>query len=92
MALTGSFVWLAVMSTLVRMITYIVCIAALTRLQKVIEPIDGQFTLPGGPAIPAIALILCLWLISYVSLEAWLTTFAFMGFGTLLYAWSKRYQ
>lgn len=90
MALSGSFVWLAVMSTLVRMITYIVCIAALPRLQKVTEPIDGQFTLPGGPAIPVVALVLCLWLISYVSLEAWLTTLVYMGFGTLLYAWSKR--
>lgn len=90
MALTGSFVWLAIISTLVRILSYIVCIAALPRLQKVTEPIDGQFTLPGGHLIPVIALLLCLWLLTYVSLQAWLTALAYMVLGTLLYAWSKR--
>jgi len=91
LALTGSFVWLAVMSTLARLLTYIVCIAALPRLEKTIEPIPGQFTLPGGFLIPVIAMLLSLWLITYASAEAWLTTLVFMGFGTVLYILSRRF-
>jgi len=90
LALTGSFVWLAVMSTLARLLTYIVCIAALPRLEKSTEPIEGQFRLPGGLLIPGIAMLLCLWLISYASLEAWLTTLGFMLLGTFLFALSRR--
>jgi amino acid transporter len=90
LALSGSFVWLAVMSTLTRLLTYIVCIVALPRLEKTTEPIENQFTLPGGLLIPAIALLLCLWLISFASLAAWLTTLGLMAFGTVLYLLSKR--
>ena len=90
LALSGSFIWLAVMSTLARLLTYIVCIAALPRLEKTIEPVENQFSLPGGLLIPAIALILCLWLITYASAQAWLTCLAFMGLGTVLYVLSRR--
>jgi len=90
LALSGSFIWLAVMSTLARLLTYMACIAALPRLEKSIEPVEGQFSLPGGLLIPAIAMLLCLWLITYASTVAWLTTLLFMGIGTLLYALSRR--
>ncbi len=74
LALSGSFVWLAVMSTLARLLTYMICIAALPRLEKTCEPVEGQFRLPGGLLIPAVAMLLCLWLITYASAQAWLTT------------------
>jgi amino acid transporter len=90
LGLSGSFVWLAVISTLTRLLTYIVCIVALPRLEKTTEPVEDQFTLPGGLLIPAVALLLCLWLISFASLAAWLTTLGLMAFGTLLYAMSRR--
>ncbi|MBT8071188.1 MAG: amino acid permease [Gammaproteobacteria bacterium] len=86
LALTGSFVWLAVMSTLARLLTYMICIAALPRLEKSCEPMEGRFRLPGGLLIPAIAMLLCLWLVSYASLAAWLTTLGFVLLGSLLYA------
>jgi len=90
LALSGSFIWLAVMSTLARLLTYIVCIAALPRLEKSTEPVEDQFKLPGGLLIPAIAMFLCLWLITYASTAAWLTTLVFMGLGTVLYVLSWR--
>jgi APA family basic amino acid/polyamine antiporter len=90
LALSGSFIWLAVMSTLARLLTYIVCIAALPRLEKTTEPVEDQFKLPGGLLIPAIAMVLCLWLITYASTAAWLTTLVFMGLGTVLYVLSRR--
>ncbi|MCW8925520.1 MAG: amino acid permease [Xanthomonadales bacterium] len=90
LGVSGSFVWLAVMSTLTRLLTYIVCIVALPKLEKTTEKIDDQFTLPGGLLIPGIALLLCLWLISFASLKSWLVTLALMAFGTLLYLVSRR--
>lgn len=90
LALTGSFVWLAVMSTLTRLLTYIVCIIAIPRLQRKRRFEEVQHRLPGGYMIPVVALFLCLWLMTYVSLAAWLTTFGFMLFGTLLYYWGMR--
>ena len=89
LALSGSFIWLAVMSTLARLLTYIVCIAALPRLERTIEPVENPFNLPGGLLIPAIAMVLCLWLISYASAQAWMTCLLFMGLGTILYALSR---
>lgn len=90
LAVSGSFVKLAVMSTLVRLLTYIICIAALPRLEKTTEKIEDQFNLPGGLLIPGVALVLCLWLISYASIEAWLTSLGFMLLGTALYSLSRR--
>ncbi len=89
LGVTGSFVWLAVMSTLTRLLTYIVCIAALPRLEKTTEPVEDQFTLPGGLLIPGIALVLCLWLISFASLKSWLVTLGLMLLGTALYSLSR---
>jgi amino acid transporter len=88
--LTGSFVWLAVISTLVRLLTYMVCIAALPRLKKTTEPHDGRFELPGGMFIPIVALLLCIWLITRASPEAWLTTGLFFAVGTVLYFATRR--
>ena len=85
MALTGTFVWLAVISTLVRLLTYMICIAALPRLHRTIEPHANQFRLPGGLLIPGIAMLLCLWLITHASLNSWLMTGLFFAVGTVLY-------
>lgn len=90
LALSGSFIWLAVVSTLARLLSYILGIAALPVLEKRMEKTSAQFRLPGGYFIPALALILCLWLSSFASLTAWLTTAAFFVLGSVLYLASSR--
>lgn len=87
MALTfsGSFVWLAVISTLARLLSYMLSVAALPILEKTMEPTQDEFRLPGGFLIPAVALILCLWLITFASMTAWLTTAGFFVLGSVLY-------
>ena len=85
LALSGSFVWLAIVSTLARLLSYILSVAALPILEKTMEPTEDQFRLPGGYLIPAVALVLCLWLITYASVTAWLTTAGFFLLGTVLY-------
>jgi APA family basic amino acid/polyamine antiporter len=90
LALSGSFVWLAVVSTLARLLSYILGVAALPVLEKRIENTDRQFKLPGGYFIPALALLLCLWLITFASATAWLTTAGFFALGSVLYMVSSR--
>ena len=90
LALSGSFVWLAVVSTLARLLSYILGVAALPVLEKRIEKTEGQFRLRGGYLVPAIALLLCLWLITFASISAWLTTAAFFAMGSVLYLLSSR--
>lgn len=85
LALSGSFIWLAVVSTLARLLSYILGVAALPVLEKRIEKTEGQFHLPGGYFIPALALLLCLWLVSFASMTAWLTTAGFFALGSVLY-------
>lgn len=90
LALTGTFIWLAVMSTLIRLVTYFLCIAALPRLARRADSVDQELRLPGGPLIPAVAMALCLWLVTQASPEAWLMLAGFVAAGSGLYWWSRR--
>jgi amino acid transporter len=90
LALSGTFIWLAVMSTLVRLLLYGMCIASLPRLEKVVGEHAGQYRLPGGWSIPVFAFLLCLWLVAQASMTAWLTVLAFIALGSALYASSHR--
>ena len=90
MAISGSFIWLAAMSTVVRLLGYMVCIAALPVLEKRIPEHEGTFRIPGGLFIPAVAFALCIWLVSKADAQSWLTMIAFVGVGSVLYAWSRR--
>ena len=90
LALSGSFIWLAVVSTLARLLSYILGVAALPVLEKTIEKTEDQFHLRGGYFIPVLALLLCLWLITFASMTAWLTTAVFFALGSILYLLSSR--
>jgi amino acid transporter len=90
LALSGGFVWLAAMSTVVRLLVYVGCIATLPALHRKNGEFEGQFRLPGGMAIPALALLPSLWLASHASLKSWLVTGGFMVAGALLYAITRR--
>lgn len=88
LAASGSFVWLASISVVVRVLIYLGCIAALRRTRGA----DG-LNLPGGFAIPAVAVLVCLYLLSQATLTAWLATLALLLAGTVLWAvarWSAR--
>jgi len=90
LALSGGFVWLAAMSTVVRLLVYVGCIATLPILRRRLGEREGQFRLPGGMIIPVLALLPSLWLASHASLKSWLVTAAFMAAGSVLYAVSRR--
>ena len=90
LALSGGFVWLAAMSTVVRLLVYVMCIATLPRLHRLIGEYEGQFRLWGGMAVPVLALVLSLWLMTHASMKSWLVTAGFMAVGTLLYLFAAR--
>lgn len=72
-ALSGTFAKLAIASTLTRMIVYSVSIAALPIIKKQADPevSANAFRLPGGYAIPVLALGLCVWMATYSSVQSW---------------------
>lgn len=90
LALTGSFVWLAIMSTLIRLLTYMISIMALPALSRNAREPELAFGLPGGMLIPAIAFALCVWLILEAPASAWLTLGGFFLAGTVIYLYMKR--
>jgi amino acid transporter len=85
LALSGGFVWLAAMSTVVRLMVYVMCIATLPALHRKLGEYEGQFRLWGGMTIPVLALLISLWLMTHASLKSWLVTGVFLAAGSVLY-------
>lgn len=90
LAIGQQFVWLATMSTFVRLITYLLCIAALPMVERKLGQSAGRFTLLGGYSIPLFAAILTAWLLAQSSLNAvFIATFVVLA-GSSLYIFSRR--
>jgi amino acid transporter len=87
LALSGSFVYLAIASALTRMLTYMVCIAALPVIKGKADhaTIAKAFKVPGGYTIPFIAFVLCLWLASNSPTESWGLVGVMLAVGLGLY-------
>jgi amino acid transporter len=60
LALSGSFVQLAMLSIVARLATYIGTAASVPVLRRKFAPTEDAVILPGGPLIPILALLLCL--------------------------------
>ena len=88
MALTGTFVKLAIASSVVRLLGYIVCIASLPAVRRNADD-DARaraFRLKGGYTIPCIAMVICFWLLAQSERHSWITVVALLGVGWLFYA------
>jgi hypothetical protein len=87
LALTGSFVRLAIASSLTRLITYLVCIAALPVIkgQADTATLARAFRIKGGYTIPFIAFCLCLWVTSHSSADSWKLVGVLLAAGLVLY-------
>lgn len=89
LAVSGSFVWLAVASTLSRLLVYAVCIVALPFIRREMGA-PGGFRLPGGLLLPGVGLALCLWAAAQSAADAWIFLAALMAVGVALYAFARR--
>jgi basic amino acid/polyamine antiporter, APA family len=85
LAISGSFVWLAVISTLARMIVYAVTILALPRAPDRPERIAASHWM-----LAAIGVLVCVLVASQADATAWLTFGALSAAGLLLYALTPR--
>ncbi|MBT8131268.1 MAG: APC family permease [Gammaproteobacteria bacterium] len=86
-ALTGTFAKLAVASSLMRLICYVLCIAALPAVRRKADEAAqaAAFKLKGGYLIPAIAMALCVWIMLQSASDAWLMTGILLLIGLGLY-------
>ena len=94
MALTGTFVKLAIASSVLRLLGYIVCIASLPAIRRSADD-DARaraFRLKGGYAVPIIALAICFWLLAQSDWNSWITVMALLAVGWLFYALERWYQ
>jgi APA family basic amino acid/polyamine antiporter len=90
LALSGTFVELAVMSSLARLLVYALCIASLPRLARL--GYRSDFRLPGGMAIPALAFLTCLYLIAQVAFDSVWKTGVLIAAGMVLYALARLWR
>jgi amino acid transporter len=91
LALVGDFAGMAVMSTVVRLIIYVTCIAALPVLNWKLGASAGAFYLPGGMLIPALAFLMSLWLMSHANAESWFWTGIYVAIGSAVYLLWRRF-
>ena len=97
LALTGSFVKLALASSVVRLLGYIICIASLPSIRRNADAAARQkaFRLKGGYTIPVIALGVCFWLLLQSKQESWIAVLILLGIGWTFYVienWSQSRQ
>lgn len=91
LAATGSFVLLAAMSVLVRLLMYLACLASMPAVDRQGPP--DRWRLPGGPAMALLAAGVCLALLTQVEWRAVLGTAGLLASGSLLYSvarWQQR--
>jgi len=94
LALTGSFVKLALASSVVRLLGYIICIASLPSIRRNADAQarEKAFHLKGGYTIPAIALLICFGLLLQSKQESWIAVSILLGIGWAFYVienWSQ---
>jgi basic amino acid/polyamine antiporter, APA family len=89
MAISGTFVKLAEMSTVARLIGYAACVASLPFLRRKFGEPEGFYRLPGGYAIPIVAFGVCLWLLTQVDWFSLLITVGFVAAGAILFALAR---
>ncbi len=79
MTLSGTFVQLAALAAIARLLQYIATCLALLKLRRVMPSNETRFQIPFGPSIPVFCVLLCTWLILQSTLNQ-----LFLGLGALL--------
>lgn len=86
LALTGSFVQLALLSVVARLVTYIGTAAAVPVLRKRLAARAGALELPGGIAIPVLALLLSFAFLASANWRNLAAGAAALAVGAVIYA------
>lgn len=93
LGLSSNFVDLAIGSSVVRLLGYIICIASLPviRSKATPEARESAWRLPGGFTIPVVALVICFWLVAQSKGEDWVKVSILLVIGLVLYLVEKWY-
>jgi amino acid transporter len=93
LGLSSNFVDLAIGSSVVRLLGYIICIASLPviRRKATVAQIERVWRLRGGYAIPAVALLICMWLVAQSERGDWTKVSVLLLIGIGLYLVEKWY-
>ena len=86
----GSFKELAVMSSLGRLVIYVLVLASIPRIKARHPDEKEALRLWGGLTIPVVALVISLWLMAQADIEAVYKTAALVAVGTVLFAGTRR--
>lgn len=92
LAISGTFVKLAIAGTLARLIAYSICILALPKVKKNADPETHKNALkvPGGFVIPAIGLLVCIFAMTQSDILNWQYLIGLVAVGTILYLINNR--
>jgi basic amino acid/polyamine antiporter, APA family len=67
LTLSGTFIYLVTLSTVVRLVTYLITCGALPVLRRRADAPPALFRMPAGVPVAALAMALCCWLLTNVS-------------------------
>lgn len=90
LAMSGSFVALAVLSMVTRLLGYIATAASVLVLRRRYGEPEDTFHLPGGPLIPVVALLLSIVLLFSASLMNLVAVAGAIAVGSLFYFFPRR--
>jgi APA family basic amino acid/polyamine antiporter len=90
LALSGSFVQLALLSIVARLATYIGTAAAVPVLRRKFAVTEQTIVLPGGPTIPILALLVCVAFLASSTAENLLAGLIALVLGGVLYALRRK--
>ena len=90
LALTGSFIGLAMLSVVARLVTYVGTAAAIPVLRKRMAGRPGALELAGGPTIPLLALALSLAFLASAEWGNLLAGGVALGVGAVIYVLRRR--
>jgi len=93
LGLSSNFVDLAIGSSVVRLLGYIICIAALPVIRRSATPEarEQAWRLPGSYSIPLVALGVCGWLVAQSRQDDWMKVSVLLAIGIALYLVEKWY-
>jgi len=92
LAMSGTFVKLAVASTVARLLAYILCIVSLPAVRRNASDAvrEQAYRLKGGYAIPVVALAICVWLLLQSKPESWIAVTVLFTIGAIFYGIERR--
>ena len=90
LALSGSFVQLALLSVVARCATYIGTVAAVPVLRRKLPAREQTIVLPGGATIPALALVVCVAFLASSTATHLIAGLVALVVGAALYALRRR--